>query len=282
MGTVLSVKYVGKKSEKLEKKVRDFIKKFEKDVSFHKKESYIGTLNSRDEKTDMDVPHYICRMIEESLEYGRKTEGAFDITYKTPLKTTFDSRNSFSTSFNFDDIVTDCKNNTVSFKNKNIIIDMGGIAKGYSLQFTKDILMDSNIKNFIVNYGGDIFICGKKGEKPWKIGIKNPDKPSEFLKVFEVENQGCTAIATSGDYERYIEIDGEKHSHIINPETGRSVKDAHSVTVKAKNPVMADMLATAISVRHDDKDFIEKNVDNFSVKVYTLSGRQKLWREYGD
>lgn len=280
MGTVLSVTYVGEKSKKIEKKIRDLIKKFEKEVSFHNKESYVGILNSRAGGTDTEVPDYLCKMIEESLEYGRQTEGAFDITYKSGLEVQPNSKNSLPPFFHSDNIVTNCKKNTVHLKNKNTLIDMGGIAKGYSLSFTKKILMDNDVKDFIINYGGDVFICGKKGEVPWKIGIKNPDKPSEFLKIFEVEKQGCTAIATSGDYERYIEIDGEKHSHIINPKTGSSVKNAHSVTVKGKSPVVADMLATAISVRHNDKDFIEKNVDKFSVKVYTLTGRQKLWYEY--
>ena len=136
------------------------------------------------------------------------------------------------------------------------------------------------VENFIVNYGGDMLFCGNKGGKPWSIGIKNPDKPSEILKKLELGTSGCKGVATSGDYERFFVIEGETFSHILNPKTGKPVKDARSVTVIGENATLTDAAATAVSVALHEKEAVKKIMEKFRVEIYTLSGEDSVLKEW--
>jgi thiamine biosynthesis lipoprotein len=218
-----------------------------------------------------------------------KNRCAFDITYKS--EGFLWEKNSKNLPFKqniqktlklvgIKNIEINCNKNTVFLKHKGVKIDLGGVAKGYSIDKTGEILKKAKISNFIVNYGGDMLVCGKKGNKNWIVGIKNPLKTG-FLKTIVVK-QKCEGIATSGDYERFVFKKNKKYSHIINPKTGNPVEEAHSVTVIAKNAIDADAFATAISVKHKDLNFIKKIVDKNGLKVYTLFGdeRNVRWREF--
>ena len=103
---------------------------------------------------------------------------------------------------------------------------------------------------------------------------------SELLKKINIGKEECKGIATSGDYERYKKINGKKFSHIIDPKTGQPVKEAHSVTITGKNATLADALATSISIKHKNVQFIKKIVEKFNIKVYTLTGKNLKWREF--
>ena len=110
--------------------------------------------------------------------------------------------------------------------------------------------------------------------------IKNPDKPSEILKKLEFGTSGCKGVATSGDYERFFVIEGETFSHILNPKTGKPVKDARSVTVIGENATVSDAAATAVSVALHEKEAVKKIMEKFRVKIYTLSGEDSVLKEW--
>ena len=124
-------------------------------------------------------------------------------------------------------------------------VDLGGIAKGYAIDRAAEALRARGARDFIVNAGGDLYVAGSRGDRPWRIGIQHPRGPQEFLRVVApVEG----ALVTSGDYERFYEWDGERIHHILDPRTGYPARGCRSVTVWAPTAVDADALATAAFV----------------------------------
>ncbi len=289
MGTVLSVIYTGERNEALENAVKKDAGTVESELSYYKDSSFVSILNREAHEKEVVVPEHICRLIEKSIEFGEMSGGVFDITYKStgelwensknriPDEKTIEEKQRFVGS---DKLSVNCAENKIKFASIGVKIDLGGVAKGYAIDRAADIMKKYGVENFIVNYGGDMLFCGNKGGKPWSIGIKNPDKPSEILKKLEFGTSGCKGVATSGDYERFFVIEGETFSHILNPKTGKPVKDARSVTVIGENATVSDAAATAVSVALHEKEAVKKIMEKFRVKIYTLSGEDSVLKEW--
>jgi thiamine biosynthesis lipoprotein len=128
---------------------------------------------------------------------------------------------------------------------RDIALDLGGIAKGAILAFSVDILLEHGIQNAIVDIGGDLTVVGRVNGRAARIGIRSPSG-SGVAGMLAV-NDGET-VATSGDYERFFEIDGRRYQHILDPRTGYPVEHTASVTVVHTDPLLADAAATALLV----------------------------------
>jgi len=157
---------------------------------------------------------------------------------------------------------------TVFIEKEGIVLDLGGLAKGYIIDKAVEALRKNNIDSALINAGGDIYCLGRRFNKPWRIGIRNPKALSEIIDTLEIENE---AIATSGDYEQFFEYKGRKISHIIDPRNCLPVEgNLRSVTVVAHNATTADGLATAFFVMGKDGvlKFLEKNPSN--IKIFLI------------
>jgi len=126
-------------------------------------------------------------------------------------------------------------------------LDFGGIAKGYIAQWVIDYLKTSGIQQALADAGGDIVMSGAPlNQKGWLVGVNVPETTDDLLnKKLQLSN--CS-VATSGDVYQYIEKNGVKYSHIINPITGYGVTNLRNVTIIAKTGATADWLATACSI----------------------------------
>ncbi len=126
-----------------------------------------------------------------------------------------------------------------------LMIDLGGIAKGAILEDSVQILRELGVNHAIVNIGGDLTVLGNVNGRPASIGIRSPiaEKPLASLDV-----AGGETVVTSGNYERYIEIDGQRYNHILDPQSGYPVEHAASVTVVHDDAMLADAAATALMV----------------------------------
>ena len=113
-------------------------------------------------------------------------------------------------------------------KNPAVQLDLGGYAKGYALDIALAELKKLGVKNALINIGGNIIALGKHGDKPWRVGIQHPRKPNAIAAL---DLESGWAIGTSGDYQRYFELDGKRYCHIINPATGYPVQGVQAVTV---------------------------------------------------
>jgi len=120
------------------------------------------------------------------------------------------------------------KNGILKSNNKNVQIDLGGYAKGYALDQAKKILKNNNVKNALINIGGNILAFGKYDERDWVVGIQNPRKPNILATI---ALKPGWAIGTSGDYQRYIMVDNKRFSHLINPKTGYPERKTQSATI---------------------------------------------------
>lgn len=113
-------------------------------------------------------------------------------------------------------------------KNLAVQLDLGGYAKGYALDLAIKYLRAQGIKNALVNIGGNIIALGKHGDKAWRVGIQHPRKPNAIATL---ELESGWAIGTSGDYQRYFELNGKRYCHIIDPATGYPAQGVQAVTV---------------------------------------------------
>ena len=147
-------------------------------------------------------------------------------------------------------IQLDQENQTVYLPEKGMCIGFGAIGKGYAADKAKDLLVSKDVKGGIINASGDLTTWGTKvtGEK-WLVGIANPlskDKVFSWLPIIE------SSVATSGNYEKYIILDGKKYSHIIDPRTGYPTRGISSVSIFAKQAELCDALATAVFIMGRD------------------------------
>ncbi len=129
--------------------------------------------------------------------------------------------------------------------NPAVQLDLGAIAKGYAVDRALELLHDHGLVHAIVNAGGDLRASGQRGDRPWRIGIRDP-RGEGMLAV--VETRGNEALFTSGDYERYFEHDGVRYHHILDPRSGRPARGLTSVTVLHDDGTVADAASTALFV----------------------------------
>jgi thiamine biosynthesis lipoprotein len=137
--------------------------------------------------------------------------------------------------------------------NPVVSYDLGAFAKGYAIDRAIERLREFGIHNAIVNAGGDLRSIGQHGDRPWRIGIRHPRQKGILASI---ELAGDASVFTSGDYERFFEVDGNRYHHIIDPRSGWPAKHTTSVTVIHDNAAVADAAATALFVAGPD-DWIE-------------------------
>ena len=113
-------------------------------------------------------------------------------------------------------------------QNKAVKIDLGGYAKGYALDRAADILRQQGIHNALINIGGNVMALGTHGSRAWRVGIQHPRKPGPLATL---ELHDGEAIGTSGDYQRYFELDGKRYCHLIDPRSGYPVQGVQAVTI---------------------------------------------------
>jgi len=204
------------------------------------------------------VDQEVFNLIERCIKISRLTQGAFDITYGSLDKGlwNFDKNMTALPSratakqlvrlINYENIILDSSTTTVYIKQKGMRIGFGGIGKGYAADRAKAIMQEEGVMNGIVNAAGDLTVWGTQANgKPWTIGIAAPDcnhLPFASLALSDI------SVATSGNYEKFVVIDGVKYSHTIDPKTGYPVRGIKSVTIISSSAEVADALATPVTV----------------------------------
>ena len=124
-------------------------------------------------------------------------------------------------------------------------VDLGGIAKGYAIDRAAEVMSQTGVAGGLIDVGGDLVCFGRPTDGEfWPVDVRNPFEPGVLARVRIQEG----AVATSGNYARYVEIAGKRYGHIVDPRTGRPTEAVQSVTVVAPTAVIADIWATALSV----------------------------------
>lgn len=138
---------------------------------------------------------------------------------------------------------------TFSFAAPGMELDLGGMAKGYAVDLAFERLRAAGFRDFLINLGGNIRVSGnpEPGRDSWHVAVRDPDDPSKTTGEAIALTNG-QAVATSGSYARFVEIDGRRYSHIIDPRTGHPVEPGGSVSVVAPSAMLADGYSTAYFV----------------------------------
>jgi FAD:protein FMN transferase len=206
----------------------------------------------------VQVNQEVFDLVERSVRLSHLTQGAFDLTYGS-LDKRFWNFDQQMTSLpdaatakekvrliNFRNIMMDRSRHTIFLKEKGMRIGFGGIGKGYAAERAKQLLQQQGIKSGIVNAAGDLTTWGYQPDgKPWTIGIAAPDASRHPFSYLQISNM---AVATSGNYEKYVWINGKKYSHTINPKTGYPVHGIKSVTIISPNAEIADAMTTPVMI----------------------------------
>jgi thiamine biosynthesis lipoprotein len=234
------------------------ISRIEKLLTTFNEESETSLINRNAGISPVPVSQETYDIITRALRISRMTQGAFDITYGSLDKRLWNFDNQMTSLpdpevaremvrlINYRNVILDPDNTTVYLKEKGMRIGFGGIGKGYAAERAKLIMQEMGVENGIVNASGDMTVWGFQPDgNPWTIGIVNPNAAGKLFSYLNITNM---ALATSGNYEKYIMIDGKKYSHTINPRTGLPVTGVKSVTIICPNAELADAMATPVMI----------------------------------
>jgi len=234
------------------------IQRIEKLLTTFNEESETALINRNAGMHPVCVSRETFDIIERSIRISRITQGAFDITYGSVDKSlwNFDTNmNSLPDAvtakkmtrlINYRNIELDKSNFSVKLKEKGMRIGFGGIGKGYAAERAKFVMKENGARSGIVNASGDMTTWGfQPNGDPWTIGIADPDSKGQ---VFSYMNITDLAVATSGNYEKFIMVNGRKYSHTINPKTGLPVRGIKSVTILSPDAEIADAMATPVMI----------------------------------
>lgn len=243
--------------EALEKAVQE-IQRIEQLFTSYRPDSQVNLINAKAGEEPHKVDLEIIRLIERARKISELTQGAFDLSYGSLDKrfwnfdremTELPSEELAKTSIqliNYQNIIVNRSESTVFLAKKGMRIGFGGIGKGYAADCAKRVLLECGFSNGLVNASGDMCGWGVRPDgRDWTIGISNPDRPAEVFSEFSLRN---SAVATSGNYEKFVLIGGQKYSHTIHPKTGFPIKGIKSVTIFAPMAELADALTTPVAV----------------------------------
>ena len=234
------------------------IRRIEKLLTTFDENSQTNLINRNAGIKAVNVDREVFDLIQRSQKISAITQGSFDITYGSIDKKlwNFDqSMTSLPDEFtakklvrliNYKNVILNEKDCTVLLKERGMRIGFGGIGKGYAAEMAKRLLQKKGVEIGVVNAAGDLTAWGfQPNGKPWTIGIADPEAVKHAFSYLDITN---TSVATSGNYEKFIIINGKKYSHTIDPKTGLPVTGIKSVTVISPNAEIADAMATPVMV----------------------------------
>lgn len=257
MGTVVSVTLYDNKDEKILDEVFNKVKELESTLSINENGTLVDKINESAGIEPVKVDPDTYTLIKKGVEYSKLSNGLFDITVGPIVKLwniglpeakvpTQEEINSKLPLVGYNDLELNDTEKTIFLKRKGMMIDLGGIAKGYTADVISNILSNNNVKSAIIDLGGNIYAHGEKvnGES-WKIGIQNPfSDRGGTVGTITVKNK---SVVTSGIYERYIEQDGVKYHHILSPSTGYPYdNEIAGITIVSNESADGDALSTSV------------------------------------
>jgi len=263
MGTLVELTLVGNddKVKGAAQAVLAEIQRVEDLTSFHKP-SGLTALNDHAGKGPFKLEPELFALVELSLKWARETDGAFDPTIG-PLSRAWNFSGGeprlpdeseialLLPTVGWNLVKIDPPTRTVDLPLPGRALDLGGIAKGYARDRAYEVLKKYEVRDALVNAGGDILALGEKERgKPWRIGIQDPRIPNEVRAVGSLKDK---RIATSGDYERFFIGGGRRYHHILDPRTGYPADELCSVTIVRNSGPSADGLSLAVFVLGAEK-----------------------------
>lgn len=253
----------------------------------------IYTVNEKAFKSPVVVPEELFNLIKLCKDEQPKLNNTLNIAMGSVLSLWHDAReystenpdkaylpnidklNEASKHMNIDDIILDEENRSIFIKDPELKINLGAVAKGYATELVAQEMLNSSMPSFIINAGGNIRTGNPPldGRENWGVGIQDPFDSSGMFETIFLHN---LSVVTSGDYQRYYEVDGKVYNHIISQKTLYPADFMHSVTIVTEDSGVADMLSTALFLMpyEEGKEFLE-NYQNVGAIWYLMDGSIK-------
>jgi FAD:protein FMN transferase len=234
----------------------DEVKRIEFLLTEFSETSQTSLINRNAGLLPVEVDAEVYDIIKRCKQISAITQGAFDITsgllkkmynfkgqqFKMPDEAQI---NGALKCVGYRDIQL-LEGNRVLLASPDMHIGFGAIGKGYAADKVKSLLVEKGVSSGVINASGDLTAWGTRADgKTWRVGIANPDDANKKIASIPVEDY---SVATSGDYERYFEVNGVRYSHTINPKTGKPVTGIKSVTIVSPSAELSDALATGVTV----------------------------------
>jgi FAD:protein FMN transferase len=241
----------------------DEIRRIERLLTEFSESSQTTLLNKHAGKKPVTVDPEVWQLIKRCVHLSTLTQGAFDISAGV-LKRLYHFKergHEFPPAQVIKETLQHAgyrhirllPDNKVFLANPGMHIAFGAIGKGYAADAVKALWKDSGVRAGVINASGDLTAWGRQPDgSPWNIGIADPAHPDDYLCWLPADN---ASVATSGNYEQYIEVGGIRYSHNIDPRTGLPVRGVQSVSVISPSAELSDALATAVTVMGKDAGF---------------------------
>jgi thiamine biosynthesis lipoprotein len=217
----------------------------------------LGQVNRAAGRGPVEVERSLARLVDRALETALETDGAFEPTLgavvglwqfgdgsappdSAALRRTLDLVDRAAVRVDTTGAVS-----FVEILRPGVVLDLGGIAKGWAADRAAARAMDAGAWAVLVDAGGDIRMMGRRPGGRWRIGVRDPRAKGGILTILELDGG---AVATSGDYERYFEHNGIRYHHLLDPHSGMPARGCRSVSVVCEHAWRADALATALFV----------------------------------
>lgn len=234
----------------------DEIRRLDALMSVWKPGSDVVRLNAAAGEKPVVVSAETLEVIAAARRFSEATGGKFDVTFgalsglwkfdhdqddRIPSPEAVAERLPL---IDYERLVVDEVRGTAMLKTAGMRVHLGGIGKGYAVDRAVAIVRQSGLRNFMVQAGGDLYVAGTRGDRPWRVGVRDPrGPPTSYFAAAEVTD---ATFSTSGDYERFFIEDGVRYHHIIDPDTGQPARGCRSVTIMAADAITADALSTSV------------------------------------
>jgi thiamine biosynthesis lipoprotein len=234
--------------------VIDEMHRIDRAMSPYKADSELSRLNREAALAPVAVSPELFDLVARSIGFSQLSGGAFDITYasighlydyRRGIRPTDEAIAHAQAAVGYRHLILDEATHTIRYAREGVRIDLGGFAKGHAVENAAAILAQRGVEHAIVTAGGDSRLLGDRRGRPWNIAIRDPRRAGEVVALLPLAD---VAISTSGDYERFFEEGGVRHHHLIDPRTGRSPRDVHSVTIVAADGLTSEALSKTVFV----------------------------------
>jgi thiamine biosynthesis lipoprotein len=291
LGTFYNITYFDEDNRNLQTEIDSVLDRFNMSLSAYNPNSIISKVN---QNIDVELDDYFLNVFSKAKYFYEITDGTFDIS-ASPLFSAWGF--GFGNKEKITPELIDSLKQFTGMEKINVVdgeiiksdirvnINANALAKGYAVDVVADFLLSQQIKNFLIEIGGEIVVRGKnKNNEKWKIGIDKPydgnfNTGESLMNTIELTDK---AIATSGNYRQFYIDNGKKYAHTIDPDTGYPVQHSLlSATVIAADCMSADAVATSLMVMGIEKaqTFLTKHPEYQAYLIYEEDGK---FREYSN
>ncbi|PYS43176.1 MAG: FAD:protein FMN transferase [Acidobacteria bacterium] len=221
--------------------------------------SDIQRLNAAAGKHPVPVGTELREILRTARQVSDWTGGKFDVTFGVMSGIwKFDYQNQDGTIPDHNEVVrrrsfidyreleVDERAGTAFLRREGMVANLGGIGKGYAVDHARVMLRERGVRDFMIQFGGDMYAAGRRGDRPWRLGIQDPRGPAN--RIFAAMDVSDSTFSTSGDYERFFVKDGRRYHHILDPATGEPAVGCRSVTIMTSSATVADGLSTGVFI----------------------------------